>query len=289
LFSRDLLGETTKNPSDFITGEPGDRLDGTRRLTYNAVVPMRNTEQAAQARKDWASAIGDFFLPPACLSCGGGRARVFEGGVCRACWEALPVPAGPRCDVCDLPIASPGAAALASPRCGRCLEQPPAFDRLRAAFAYSGTAAAVLKAFKYGGADRLAPHLAQRIAPVLDFDRSPEAAVPIPSTRRERRERGFFPAGDLAECLARRLGLAYTPAMLWKNRETERQARLSLSRRAANVKGAFSARRPPECVLLVDDVATSGATLSAASRALKGAGAKVVFAAAFARALPEEP
>jgi predicted amidophosphoribosyltransferase len=76
-------------------------------------------------------------------------------------------------------------------------------------------------------------------------------------------------------------------ALLTKVRETARQASLPLPARRANVRGAFSAAAAPETVLLVDDVATSGCTLDASARALKRAGARRVFAAAFARALPE--
>lgn len=250
---------------------------------------MSDTEQAARARIDRRNVVGDFFLPPACHSCGRGRARLFEGGVCRACWDGLPKRRAPCCFVCDLPIAAPGAADLDAPECGRCLVHRPDFDRLRAAVIYGGTAPAILKAFKYGGADYLAPHLAEGMAGLLDPGDRPDAAAPVPATRRELRDRGFFPAGELAHNLSRILGIPYFPAMIRKTRETERQARLPLSGRSENVRGAFAARRPPPCVLLVDDVATSGATLSAASRALKRAGAKTVLAAAFARALPEEP
>ncbi len=249
---------------------------------------MRDTEPAARARIDRRSLVGDFFFPPGCLACESGRARLFEGGVCPACWGAMPAASGSRCSSCDLPIAAPGAADLDSPRCGRCLARPPDYDRLRAAVFYAGTAPAILKAYKYGGAVELAPHLARRMARLFGHDPAPEGVVPIPATRREMRDRGFFPAGELARHLSDLLGVAYRPAALRKVRETERQARLALSLRNANVRGAFAADRPPRSVLLVDDVATSGATLSAASRALKRAGAQTVLAAAFARALPEE-
>lgn len=247
---------------------------------------MRDTEPSARS---WRNFIGDFFLPPGCLSCGSGRARAFEGGICRPCWARLPARSGPHCSRCDLPIAAAGAGDLAAPECGRCLVHPPQFDRLRAAVSYTGTAPAILKAFKYGGADYLAPHLARRIAALFEPGDLPDAVAPIPATRRELRDRGYFPAGDLARDVSRLLGAAFVPKLLCKRRETERQARLPLSRRAANVEGAFTARSAPKTVLLVDDVATSGATLSAAARALRIAGAKNVLAAAFARALPEEP
>jgi predicted amidophosphoribosyltransferase len=154
---------------------------------------------------------------------------------------------------------------------------------------YAGAARRVLKAYKYGGADYLAPRLAERMAEVLPGEARDAVFVPVPATGRERRERGFFPAGDLASELARRSGASFSRRLLAKTRETERQASLPLARRADNVRGAFGGRPAPSWVVLVDDVATSGATLSACARALKRRGAQRVDAVAFARALPEAP
>ena len=243
--------------------------------------------QSALPRVRFSDRLERFIFPPACLSCGDGRARLRSGGVCAACWEALPAPSGLRCAVCDLPIAAPGAAALPRPTCGRCLAEPPAYDTLRCPVVYTGTARAVLKAFKYGRADYLAPRLAERMAAVLPDGAGEAVFVAVPATARERRERGFFPAGELASELARRAGGRYSRRLISKIRETDRQASLPLARRAENVRGAFRCRPAPPAVVLVDDVATSGATLSACARALKRRGASCVDAVAFARALPE--
>jgi predicted amidophosphoribosyltransferase len=151
---------------------------------------------------------------------------------------------------------------------------------------YEGAARNIVRAFKYAGADYLAPKLARSI-PIPGLDDPPEAVIAVPSTRRERREKGFEPAALLAAALARRAGLPLRGDVLRKTRETRRQARLSLPERRRNVAGAFESGRAPTRVLLVDDVVTSGATLAACARALVRAGARRVTAAAFARALPE--
>ena len=233
--------------------------------------------------------FSQFVFPPACWACGSGRSRAREGGICAACWGSLPRPAGIRCAICDLPIAAAGADELEPPRCGRCLADPPDYDSLRCPAVYAGAAGEVLKAFKYAGVDYLAPALAGFMAEAAAAAPADAVIAPVPSTRRERRGRGFFPAAELAAELARATGRGLAPRLIVKTRETERQAGLPLSRRAENVRGAFRAGSTPAPVLLVDDVATSGATLSACARALKRRGAPRVDAVAFARALPEVP
>src|SRR5262249_39661113 len=97
-----------------------------------------------------ARRAASFLLPSRCLACGIRPAeRLWQGAVCDACWLALPELGTPRCAACD--EALPGAVPDA--RCGRCLLDPPAFDALRAAVPYSGSARRILLAFKFQGAD----------------------------------------------------------------------------------------------------------------------------------------
>ena len=228
-----------------------------------------------------ARAAARFFLPSDCLSC---RARPTEqllrGGVCDDCWQTLPVPEAARCSRCDeaLPGARPGS------RCGRCLLDPPDFERLRAAAAYRGPARGVLLAFKFQGADYLGARLAgvmeQRLGRV-----EADEVVAVPATLRARRARGYHPAEVLADALARRLDLPFAAGRLVKARETEIQSRLPAARRASNVRGAFELRGTPgRRVLLVDDVATSAATARECARRLVRSGACAVTVWCFARA-----
>ena len=231
-------------------------------------------------------AAASFFFPSRCLAC---RRRPVErflrGGVCESCWDSLPRPAPERCDLCDEPLTSPGPDIA---RCGRCLLSPPPFDRLRSAAPYAGSAREILIAIKFGGADFLAPRLARVLTDRLGAPASADAVTAVPATARARR-RGDHAADLLGAALAARLGLPYDARRLEKARPTERQSGLPLARRSENVRGAFRARPgAPGSVLLVDDVATSGATARECARRLRAAGAGQVEVWCFARASRDE-
>jgi ComF family protein len=221
-----------------------------------------------------------FLLPSRCLACRHADVdRFFRGGVCRDCWKSLPERAQGRCDRCDETLPAPAAS-----RCGRCLLDPPAFERLTAAVPYRGSAREILLAFKFRGADYLGPRLASAMLQRLEPPACGEV-VAVPATARAARERGYHPAGVLAHAVARGLGIPWHPERLVKTRDTEVQSRVPVTRRAANVRRAFRAEgRPAGRVLLVDDVATSGATARECARWLVEAGARSVTVWCFARA-----
>jgi predicted amidophosphoribosyltransferase len=139
-------------------------------------------------------------------------------------------------------------------------------------------------AFKFGGADFLAPRLAKVLTDRLGAPAPSDEVTAVPATARARR-RGDHAADLLGAALAARLGLKFDAKRLEKVRPTERQSGLALARRAENVRGAFRARpgAPPR-MLLVDDVATSGATARECARRLLAAGAREVEVWCFARA-----
>jgi predicted amidophosphoribosyltransferase len=229
---------------------------------------------------DVAVSLARFFFPSLCLACG--LAEVdgpFQGGICRACWTALPVPADPRCERCDEPL-----AAEDDQTCGRCLLARPPFASLRASAPYRGVAREILLAFKFRGADYLARHLAARMSERLTRPEDVAEVVAVPAVAAWRR-RHDHAAELLARAVATRLDLPFAAGRLEKRRATERQSALPLSRREENVRGVFRARSgAPPAVLLVDDVATSGATARECARRLLRAGARRVDVWCFARA-----
>jgi len=171
--------------------------------------------------------------------------------------------------------------------CGRCRSRPPAFERLYAAWLYQPPIDQVIRALKFGRLDYLGRSLGEALAdrfsaslPRLDL------VVPVPLHWRRRLARGFNQAGLIAGSLARQLDLPCRQ-MLRRTRATRPQSRLPRVHRLANTRRAFRRRRgraPTGLrILLVDDVATTGATLDAAARALLQSGAKQVLAMVAAR------
>jgi ComF family protein len=181
----------------------------------------------------------------------------------------------------------PAAALPDGYLCGECRHRPPAYDRLRAVWSYEPPLEQVIHALKFGRLDFLGSHLADELWHRLGGElREAELVVPVPLHWRRQMIRGYNQAERIARPLAKRLGRPLVSA-LRRTRATPPQARLERSRRRANLRGAFHQRRTPPIrgrhLLLVDDVATTGATLHQASVALRRAGAAAVMALAVAR------
>ena len=221
-----------------------------------------------------------YLLPSLCLACARFPvARAGRGGVCDSCWSAVEPLSARRCATCDEALEDETAGI-----CGRCRIAPPPFTSLRAAFPYRGAAREILLAFKFRGADYLARHLADRMRRRLPPPKGAIEVVAVPALRAPFR-RQEHAAELLARAVAVRLRLPFASGRLEKVRATERQSGLPLARRTSNVRGAFRARgRSPESILLVDDVATSGATARECALRLREAGAARVVVWCFARA-----
>ena len=216
----------------------------------------------------------DLLYPPACVLCG--RNGAF---LCRSCCEELPRAGGPRCDRCWLP--------LSGESCWRCAARPLALDRLRCVWRYEGKVRRLVRDFKFRGFSCLALPLAGLLqASYVQHSLDADAVVPVPLHARRRRERGFDQALLLAKSLGQAMGLPVLDA-LERTRYDQPQSGLTRGQRLSNVEGAFRVRRPSTIsgrhILLIDDVATTGATLDACALELHSAGAAGVSALTLAR------
>jgi ComF family protein len=170
--------------------------------------------------------------------------------------------------------------------CG-CRSRLKALSRLRSAAAYEGPLELALQRFKYHGWRRLAGPLALLVAERLVVEGLPARwAVAVPLHRSRQRQRGFNQSELLARELRRRLELSKPPGELVRTRATPSQVGHDRRWRLENVRDAFEWRGPPldtHSILLIDDVATTGATLEACAAALRAAGSGPVMGVSVAR------
>jgi predicted amidophosphoribosyltransferase len=216
----------------------------------------------------------DLLVPPACIIC---RAPLRAGDpLCRGCRAGLVWLPADRCRRCGLPN-----------RCGgRCPARAAAFSQSWAAVAYDGTARALVHALKLRGmtaaADVMAAQIAAAVPPAMLAD---GVLVPVPGHPRRRRARGFDQAERIAAALGRRAGLPVA-ACLTRAGAVPPQAGAGRGQRLRRIGGTIAvAGAAPENAILVDDVHTTGATLDACARALRGAGSASVVAVSYARTL----
>lgn len=244
-----------------------------------AAAPMRAGARALRFAIDLA-------LPPRCPGCG--IVTADDGRFCLDCWQTLDFLAGPGCAQCGERL---GELAPAGSRCGRCLADPPAFDRVSAAFAYGDVARAVALKLKHGHRPMLARTLARtmaRLAPELPPD---ALLVPVPLHRWRLWRRGYNQAALIAGALGRIRGLPVDPALLERHKPTPMLRGLGRRERAKAVRGAFrlgaAASIRGRTIVLVDDVLTSGATANACARVLKRGGAARVELLCWARVIAD--
>ena len=199
--------------------------------------------------------------------------------LCVGCEQRVsPSEVVPVCSGClrRLPAAPPEAALSQI----RQRESGSAIRAATALWAYddSGTVQRIQHALKYGGQPSLGQPLGQRMAEAWR-GRGVELVIPVPLSRPRFLERGYNQSDALAAGVSDVLGVPAAPELLARSRPTGTQTRLTASERWANVSGAFTVAEPSALsgahVLLIDDVLTTGATLTAAALALVDAGATV--------------
>jgi ComF family protein len=235
------------------------------------------------AVRRWPRALLRVLLPSTCALCGDGCDDV----VCAACRDAYARPRAMRCGQCANPLQAPALL------CGRCLDDPPAFDATVAAVDYAIPLDQLVLQLKFGARLALAPWFARQLRDAMLATPSlalPDLLCPVPLGPRRLVERGFNQALEIARPLAAALGVACHPALALRTLDTPAQSGTAPDARARNVRGAFAVADPDVVegrhIGLVDDVMTSGHTLGELAAAFKRCGAARVTNLVFARTPP---
>jgi len=220
----------------------------------------------------------DWLFPPVCGGCG-----VSETRWCSECQGKIQAIPEPVCEICGLPQTYNGV-------CNQCQKKAPSFKTLRSWTVFEDPVRSALHRLKYRRDIGLGEVLADQMYEfVVGLNWPLEIVLPIPLSKKRLSERGYNQVGMVAYPLSLRLRLAYRPDALVRAKETRSQVGLSAVERQENVQSAFRAeskRVKGSAILLVDDVSTTGATLSSAADALYKSGVRDVYAVTVARALP---
>ena len=235
-------------------------------------------------------AIADSLLsitfPQDCRSCGEQVDDPAGGVACAACWALTRVfgPDDPLCSKCGCPLAG---RSVGSPQCGGCGEQH--FDIAAAGGVYEHALTATVLELKR------TPHVPAKAGEAIltAFERmahTSDLLIPVPLSAKRRTERGFNQAEVLSSYLSRRTGVPFEALSLVRPKHTPmHRAGMDRKARESTVKNAFAVARPKliagRSITLVDDIFTTGATVSYCAKALRKNGAAGVNVVTLARAV----
>jgi ComF family protein len=247
----------------------------------NHIVTCQSEKKLKASHGAWHTTL-DFLLPPRCVLCGLSSGSVC---ICTACKLDLPWQ-GPHCQQCGLPLNSPGDRT-----CGRCIQKPPPFTRTVCPLQYEFPADRLVQSFKFKrqlAAGRVLAHLLSEWTINKEAER-PDMLIPVPLHNLRMIKRGFNQAYELGSYVGRMLEVPLFENALRRHRNTRAQSGLDRKQRRKNVRGAFywhGLQKPGRHVALIDDVMTTGTTVTECARIIKKAGAKRVDVWVAARAIP---
>ncbi len=227
-----------------------------------------------------ATAALDLLLPPTCVLC---PVPVDAPGLlCGGCFGELSTIGEPCCGCCGTPFEL-AWHAVEGGLCQRCLDTPPPFERARAALNYDQASRRLILPFKHGDRIEFAATLGRFMATAgRALWRDADYLVPVPLHRRRLFVRRYNQAALLARALERLTGRPVLVDALARRHATETLGGKSAAERRDTVSGVFSVRTRRarallgRRILLIDDVMTSGATVSACAETLLEAGAAAV-------------
>lgn len=233
--------------------------------------------------------VADLLFPPLCITCGAVLRERPCIPFCPPCVEGIRAIRSPLCPRCGVPFSAGGGE---DHLCGGCLTGERPYAISRSLGLYEGTLLKAIHLFKYRGRIGIGEVLGGMLADFAGGQWEMGAfsvVIPVPLHRKRLRERGFNQALILAREVAKRFSLPLEFRALSRDVFTAPQVGLGREERSQNVRKAFALRKPHaiagQRVLLVDDVTTTGSTVSECAAVLKKGEAEAVAVLTLARAL----
>lgn len=289
---------------------------GRGRIVFSSNgTPIRATGTGVVAQDNpwvsWAGGIaaGLFatLFPSDCRLCGAPLINISRLPVCEDCLGAMRPIAGGLCSICGERLISPIAFSAESHSseggevlCGLCRRLEPPYVKATAYGSYDSGLRELIHLLKYNQVRPAANVLGRMLVEAIEdlqplFSGDEVLVAPVPLHFKKLRQRGFNQSELIARAALKLKSVArlrLSAAVLERQRETKSQIGLSRHQRRENIRGAFVVAKPLEVkgreVLVVDDVFTTGTTVSECARILRRAGASKVFVATVARTLKTE-
>lgn len=250
---------------------------------------MKNTSDFTAFLKKTIGMVVDFLFPPACPYCD----KIIDSRqiMCDSCFEKIRFIKAPKCYRCSKPLPT-SATSDEKLLCTDCLAKRPVYDLARSCFVYDSFSRQTILKLKYFDRTDLRLFFAHYLMlSGADVIEKCDVVLPIPMFWSRRFKRGYNQAALLAELVAKQADKPYYSHVLLRVRSTESQTRKTAEERRKNLKNAFEIAHKElisnKCVLLIDDVLTTGSTGEACAKELKKAGAKAVYLLTIARAIKE--
>ena len=241
------------------------------------------------------SSLSAVFFPSDCRLCHTPLVSVTRLPVCPECLDSLAPIRMAQCVLCGQRLA-PAQLLIGNGQCQACCEYPPNFDRAVSYGEYDAGLRDLIHLLKYEGVTPAAGPLGKLLAESIEQLRLKDVdadtvVIPVPLHSSKRRERRFNQSELIARAALKHLSPRFEldRNVLVRERQTRSQVGLDREARIQNMHGAFRVTAPQQIkgrtVIIVDDVMTTGTTVSECARVLKRAGAGKVFAATVARTL----
>lgn len=207
-------------------------------------------------------------------------ARFSNQKICVPCHAHLPL-SKQTCYVCGLP------SNHSEIPCGSCLKNSPPYDKSISAFHYQSPISDFITQYKYASKLELLPLMVDYLIIAIEksLKQQPELLIPIPLYYKKRNKRGFNQSRMIAKILSKHFCIPISGSEIVRTKQTQTQASLDAVQRKKNLKNAFEINRSlPERIAIIDDIVTTGTTVSELASLARAHGAKQIEVWSLARA-----